>query len=359
MNRNQLFSRFFFSLVLGPFGSPLPVMASDSLQSVFSIAAGEPVENHVPHLGSGRLLPVLNSALEFLFAGVRDYQIGDDWGKKEIDVTSLPIKDAVYRRSVNATAFFNSATAFYLGKFAGEHLMATNHHVLERESDCTGKLVQFTVRNQRYRCKAMIGSWPEIDLALFILENPGAADADLPAYAGNFNFKSAPAENTPLLTAGFGIAGNPGRKMMVNENQDCRIVSPQGEYRLMADPDRYNPAEYKAWSIATGCSVSHGDSGSSVVNRETGDVVGIVWTGAIPKEERIQHSSYIKLIQSRRDEEIWSLLTYVVPAEKIGAKLRRELQSGNIPRAFAPAVSQMLGVQFEDGILNFKEWAQD
>ncbi|MEN9825671.1 MAG: hypothetical protein RI953_1416 [Pseudomonadota bacterium] len=359
MNRKLLSSRLFFGPLLVTLGLPVSVIAAHELQLATNFGSNNQTDHYVRRLGSGQLLSIENDALEFLFAGVRDYQIGDEWGKREVDITSLPSQDEVYRRSVNATAFFNSATAFYLGKFAGEHVMATNHHVLDRDSDCSGRQIHFTVRKQKYRCKALIGSWPEIDLALFVLENPGTADDDLLPYAGNFDFNAPLAEDTRLLTAGFGIAGNPGRKMVVNENPDCRIVSSQGEYRLMADPDKYNPADYKAWSFATGCSVSHGDSGSSVVNRQTGGVVGIVWTGAIPKEERIQHSSYIKEIQSRRDEEIWSLLTYVVPAEKIATKLRQELSSGSIPRRFVPAISQMLGAQLEKEISPFKQSSTD
>ncbi|MFZ9519848.1 MAG: S1 family peptidase [Silvanigrellaceae bacterium] len=293
-------------------------------------------------LGSGRLVHLFDDSLEFLFSGVRDYQIGDEWGKQQVDVSALPGRDQVYRRSVNATAFFNTATSFYLGKFAGEHVMATNHHVLDSAQLCPGRLVQFSTRKQRYRCKAMIGTWPEIDLALFVLDNADLADVDLLPFAGNFSIGKPLEENTLLLTAGFGIAGNTSRMMTVNENSDCRVVSRRDEFRLMADPDRFNPAEYKAWSFATGCSVSHGDSGSPVVNRQTGEVVGIVWTGAIPKEERIQKSSYLREIQSKRDEEIWSLLTYVVPSQKIGEKLRRELIAGSIPQQFSQVVREIL-----------------
>lgn len=130
--------------------------------------------------------------------------------------------------------------------------------------------------------------------------------------------------------------------MMVNENNDCRVVSGLNEFRFMADPDRYNPADYRAWSFATGCSVSHGDSGSAIVNRKSGAIVGLIWTGAIPKEAKIQSSQFIRDLQNRDDEEIWSLLTYAVPALKIKDRLNDALNSGELAVRHYPIVQELL-----------------
>ncbi|MEN9809384.1 MAG: hypothetical protein RLZZ488_951 [Pseudomonadota bacterium] len=297
----------------------------------------------VRQLGSGSPLRLSKLVERFLFAGVLDYQIGDEWGKKVVDPARRPETDPVYYGAVHATAFFNSATAFYLGRFAGQHVMATNHHVMSSDWECDGRSVNFTARKKRHRCKAFIGSWPEVDLALFTLEGNALVDRDLQDVGRNFDFLDNVSVDLPLLTAGFGIAGNASRQMVVNENDDCRVISGDGEFRLLADPDRYNPADYKAWSFATGCSVSHGDSGSAVFSRLSGKLVGIVWTGAIPKERRVQRSSYLREMQSRRDEEVWSLLTYVVPAEKIAERLRAAILSGELTAEQHAVVLALLG----------------
>ncbi|NBO37823.1 serine protease [bacterium] len=299
-------------------------------------------ESSVPKLGSGVPLSAKNLLETEFFSGVRDYQIGDEWGKRPVDVTHLPQQSPAYVRSVGATAFFNSATSFYLGRFGNAHVMATNHHVLESESGCTGHMVNFVLRKKKYYCTSMIGSWPEIDLALFTIDVPAAESDSLKILAGNFDFYSSLSEDTPLITAGFGIAGNGNRQMMVNENADCRVMSGTDEFHLMADPDKYNPADYSAWSFATGCSVSHGDSGSAMVNRKTGAVVGLLWTGAIPKEERIQHSNYLRSLQSSKGEEIWTLLTYAVPAQKIAVKLKALLASGELKPEHQLIVKELL-----------------
>lgn len=299
----------------------------------------------VRELGSGSPLRLSSLIERLLLAGVLDYQIGDEWGKKGVDSARRPETDPVYFRAVHATAFFNSATAFYLGRFAGQHVMATNYHVMSSDWECDGRSANFTFRKKRHRCRELIGSWPEVDLALFTLETNPEVDRDLQGVGGNFDFANSISVDLPLLTAGFGVAGNAARQMVVNENADCRVMSGDDEFRLLADPDRYNPATYKAWSFASGCSVSHGDSGSAVFSRLNGKVVGIVWTGAIPKEERVQRSSYLRELQLRRDEEIWSLLTYVVPAKKIAERLRRALSDGELSEEQQSVVRELLGVR--------------
>lgn len=333
----KLNSVFAFSLIMGSLASE---MGSAFQSHTLSRDAGQLL--FVPKLGSGVPIPLQSFEDVLEFSGIRDYQIGDEWGKKEVEPSKLSQRDSVYVRAVQATAFFNSATSFYLGKFGGEHVMATNHHVLSSDAGCRGRTVHFSLRDSKYSCKAMIGSWSDVDLALFTLEADPKADQDLSPYAKNFDFNSVIFENTSLLTAGFGIAGNRNRKMMVNENSDCRVISGRDEFRYMADPDQLNPAEYKTWSFATGCSVSHGDSGSAIVNRTSGAVLGLLWTGAIPKEARIQDSNYLKEIQVRRDGEIWQLLTYAVPAKKIAEQLNSALNSGELAQQHISVVREIL-----------------
>jgi hypothetical protein len=321
------------------------VMISHSDRSLTARADDRPddsLSDSIPKLGSGFPLSVPALLENFSLSGVRDYQIGDEWGKKQVDSARLPQNDPVFIRSVQSAAMFNSATSFYLGNFDGFHLMATNHHVLDHAHDCEGRLVNFTLRKKKYRCREMIGTWSDVDFALFTLDPADISNSDLAPYASQFDFINPPEEDTPLLTAGYGIAGNSGRQLMVNENSDCRVISGRDEFRFMADPDLFNPASYKAWSFATGCGVSHGDSGSAIVGRKTGKVVGLVWTGAIPKESKIQNSRYIRELQERDDDEIWSLLTYAVPATKIKEKLEKVLQTNEIAARHRAAVREFL-----------------
>lgn len=299
-------------------------------------------DNSVIKLGRAGVIRIDTLQVFEFLTGTSDYQIGDVWGKRPVLEADLQSHDPVFVRSVLATAHFNTATAFYLGAFGQTHVMATNHHVLSNDFDCLGSLVQFPFLKLKFNCEALIGSWPDIDLALFTINVTQHNEMKMRGIGRNFDYKSVLYENTPLLTAGFGLAGNSARRLVVNDNADCRVVSKSDDFRLLADPDEINPADYQAWSFATGCSVSHGDSGSAMVNRKNGAVVGLVWTGAIPKEPRIQNSEYLKMLQKIDSEEIWTLLTYAVPAQKIFVKLEAELAEGRIKEPHVAVLREML-----------------
>lgn len=262
-------------------------------------------------------------------SGTEDYRLGDEWGKRPVTADSLKEARPAFKRAALATAKTGGATGFYLGKFAGSHVMATNHHVFP--SSCVGRAIRFPLLGLSVTCEKFLGSWPEIDLALFTIKVAGASDAEkLEAVGANFQFREELEAGRKLLTIGFGVAGNFGGQLMANEDSDCYVFSKQGDYRLMADPDRWNPGTYRAWSFAMGCDASHGDSGSAIVDRESGKVVGIIWTGRIPKSRDVQSSQKLKEIFTTGNEMIWEELSYAVPATKIKAVLDRVLE-GSLP----------------------------
>lgn len=250
----------------------------------------------------------------FLSFGTDEYRIGDTWGKRPVQ--DISNETPVFQRAAKATARVGGATGFYLGKFNGSHVMATNHHVYP--SDCNGSRVQFPLLNVSATCDHFLGSWPEIDLALFTVKFASAAD-EAKAYAvrQNFQFHEDVFSGQKLLTIGFGIAGNSMHSLMANQDEDCYVFSNKGEYRLMGDPDEFNPGDYKAWSFSNGCDVSHGDSGSAMLDRDSGKVVGIIWTGKIPKNRDVQNSDYLNNLFTSHGERIWSELSFAVPAKKM------------------------------------------
>jgi hypothetical protein len=243
-----------------------------------------------------------------------DYQLGDEWGK--IPVTSLAGENAVFSRAARATAFVGGATGFYLGKFNGKHMMATNHHVFHGRP-CGWMSAKFNWLGKTFECEKVYGDWTQIDLVLFSITVPTDDEPLLAGVGGNFAFDAPVYPGQELLTIGFGVADNPSRAMVANRDSDCKTFSGAGEFRLMADPDDYNPGPDKVWSFASACDVSHGDSGSAFVDRRTGAVVGIVWTGRIPKSPSVKSSRALDDILRRNAPQIWTELTYTVPAAKI------------------------------------------
>jgi hypothetical protein len=58
-----------------------------------------------------------------------------------------------------------------------------------------------------------------------------------------------------------------------------------------------------------------------MVDRSTGKPVGIIWTGRIPKNAKVQSSAYLKEMLETNSPEIWEELSFSVPASKIGGYL--------------------------------------
>lgn len=269
------------------------------------------------------------------FAAINDtYRIGDEWGKKPVTAEILAKATPAFRRAALATASTGSATAFYLGEFNGQLVVASNHHVFPQAGSCLGRTINFAALGVKGRCSTFYGSWPEIDLSLFAIKVAGPAEAGkLNSVGRNFDFANPLAMEMPLVTIGFGVGNNPNHLMMANQDADCKVFSREGESRFMADPDTINPGEYKAWSFANGCDVSHGDSGSAMVDRNTGRVVGIIWTGKIPKSPQAQSSAHLQELLRNPTEEIWTELSYSVPAFKIAPVLARLSASPQTPSA--------------------------
>ncbi|RZA04456.1 MAG: serine protease [Proteobacteria bacterium] len=295
------------------------------------------------HANLPELRPEKNGIGTFApLAGTDDYRLGDEWGKRPVNADELTTARAAFRRGALATAKTGGATGFYLGKFAGVHVMATNHHVYEGPSQCLNRRVNFPLLGVSVTCKDFLGSWPEVDLALFVVEVAPADEAKLGAVAANFQFNDDIKAGQKLLTIGFGVAGNWMSNVMANEDSDCYVFSKDGEYRQMADPDRWNPGTYRAWSFALGCDVSHGDSGSAILDRESGKVIGIIWTGRIPKSESVQRSDFLSELAKNGGPEIWEELSYAVPAKKIGEHLRGLLGSSSLPQNHRAIIEALL-----------------
>jgi hypothetical protein len=295
-------------------------------------------EEPVPALGGRGVLASIAPA-----ASIADYRMGDEFGKKPVNASLLATATDAYKRAARATAKVGGATGFYLGKFGDVHVMATNHHV-QPSMSCSGRTATFPLLdNLRFSCRRVFGSWPSVDLALFEITVPRPEDeAKLASVAANFTFDDEIVKGAPLITIGFGIAGNAQRVMMGNEDSDCRVLSKTGEYQLMADPDELNPGSYKAWSFSHTCDISHGDSGSAMVDRRTGRPVGIVWTGRIPKNASVQSSAYLDEVLSTDHADVWTEMNYAVPASKIREHIEGVIATASTPEATREVLAEII-----------------
>lgn len=112
-------------------------------------------------------------------------------------------------------------------------------------------------------------------------------------------------------------------------SKDCLLLS--SAEKQIADPDTLNPiAGARFWSFSVSCDVIHGDSGGIVVNRAN-EFVGMLWTGAFPKNMSWTSQNIVQLSRSTMDEsekpEIWTEFNYVIPAIRIEEHLNMIVDS--------------------------------
>lgn len=287
----------------------------------------------------------------------KTYRLGDEWGKIPVTQEQLEDESSAFSRAARRTASFGGGTSFYLGKFNNEHVMATNHHVMETAPECKSKSAKFTKLGITAACDKFLGTWTSVDLTLFTLK--GLSDADAKALgevAENFDYAAELTNGQTLITIGFGIADNPLREMVGNQDSDCVVhsadkavdgdefVTQKNSFRFMNDPDELNPGPYKAWSFANGCDVSHGDSGSAMVDRSSGRVVGIIWTARIPKNPKVQKSDFLRQLLKNPTIDIWKELSYAVPAPKIKEQLENAVKTEALDDHAKATIKAVIGL---------------
>lgn len=286
----------------------------------------------VPELGTGDFIAVPQDLLD------DTYRIGDEWGKKRVEEEDLNTPQL--RDIAMATGMLNGATSFYIGDYAGYHVVASNNHVCP--NTCLGKTVRFPLLGFSAKVVKFFGTWTDIDMSLMAIELTADQEAKLAPYARPFDFANTIHSGEELITVGFGRGDNPLGQLVANMDSDCKVFSEEGDFRFMVDPDALNPGKYKVWSFAHGCDVSHGDSGSAIVDRSTGNVIGLLWTGRIPKSSKVQSSAYLDQMLATKSPEIWEELSYAVPAPKIQEFLAKLISGDTLDAESKEAIKEII-----------------
>ena len=295
-------------------------------------------------------------------------QIGPSWDKVEAAKTlaSLPL---ALQNAALSIANFKHGTAFFLGKFNGRYVMATNAHVVANKMDdllprkiqklsedpssiCSSgragsptESVRFGLQKKSFECEGLIGVWPSIELSLFSIKVNAADSAFFDNIGVMFDFGKPSVQYERLITFGYGEFMNPGEPdiaLMETAGPFCKTFSPSGEFRFMKDPDEHNPGPYKVWSFAVGCNVAWGDSGSPVFDKVNGKVVGVLWTARYPKIADVKNAVALEAMISAQSEDVWSQLSYASPAPKIRDVLLDELAEGHITEDNALVIHAIL-----------------
>lgn len=210
----------------------------------------------------------------------REYQVGSVWGKYPLTLgllnsrpDVLPIAKATAHLTYSFTRNDGSrgtkwGSIFYLGKFNGHHIAATNSHLISpgvmagRESCGNFELTFHHLTGEpKILCQELIGAWPELDFALLILQPTAGQEKLLQNVGLNFDFNADIEPGAMLFSVGYSPLG---KIPFLVEDQDCRVFSGKNLFKLLPNPDdhsiSFKPKE--AWSFANGCDSSlFGDCG--------------------------------------------------------------------------------------------------
>lgn len=273
----------------------------------------------------GLIFGVLGSFGCISLAQADYYQIGTNWDKRELRSEDLPQASTTLRKAAKALGRMGGSTSFYIGKFNGKHLMMNNNH--DHPQGCTDDLVTFPFLGGRQaRCLPMVGTWEQIDTTLFPIEVSPELEAALEGNALIWDRSGEVRAGQTLTTLGYGHHRNEQLKPVYDEGPDCMVLSPTNDFRLKADPDPRYSDSFAVWSFAHGCEASQGDSGSAILDRVTGKVLGILWGTSLDKQPLVQSTAFLFSLLQQPSEFVWrQQLNYAVAAPKLFEVMARSL----------------------------------
>lgn len=178
----------------------------------------------------------------------------------------------------------NRGSAFYIGNHHGRELFLTNHHVMS-EVECKNAKITMSFSNKKFTlsCKRVILSlFTEEDSDITVFET--SRHENLNKLKGlKIDFDWVPIAKTKLAFAGFGMknrlsssrTGYNNRKLKsfklkLSMDDDCILLSPTNKTVEATDI-------YAKNLLITGCDMASGDSGSALIDRSSGKVVGLVF----------------------------------------------------------------------------------
>jgi S1-C subfamily serine protease len=219
------------------------------------------------------------------------------------------------------------ASGVLLGKFQNQWIMASSYHMCSQNvgGPCRPIMLRGSLRllGIPFQGQEIIGYWPENDLMLFTVEFDASDEDKLVGVGQSFDFKSKLKSGSPLVAAGYTLINGFSGNLQINADSDCKILSQTGETRLIADPDSLRPDSEKKWAFAMGCDIARGDSGGPVIDKDTGKVVGLVWTAKNPTTAFARSSSNLEGLRQAHDARLWTEAAYATSSLKMSETLRR------------------------------------
>jgi hypothetical protein len=271
-------------------------------------------------------------------------QQGDHWDRTPVTSEIVEAGDATLRQVFLSTVSVNSATGTYLGVYAGAPVVMTARHVMPDQAGCTGRDVVFyapsrnlasPLRELHFSCDRLLGAWNDVEISLFTLAPNPANQVTLKNRGLKPGFDEKITQFESLITMGHGGEQNPAQALTVDQGPDCYVASATGDFRFRSNT---------TWSMALGCNESAGDSGSPIVDRNTGTLLGIVWGGHTDKPDQIANSSYLRSMTQANSPDIWLYLNYASPMPVLGDFFQYLLRNQQLDPQLQKTLNEMLGL---------------
>lgn len=254
--------------------------------------------------------------------------LADDSPWFRIPYNNTLTSDPVLNNTIRATAKLiardgssgQQGTAFYLGKFNGQHLMMTNFHVMPAGfRECReGAKVYFEMDKPRtFKCTSIIATFPDIETVFFAIHVSKDDEYLFENRGLKFDFQKSYKPGDRLVTAGYGYYKNNKSRLTYENSETCLVVSDPSFPLFMKADDPEVRKTFNAWSFAHSCATSHGDSGSALVSEDTGKVMGLNWAATVRPDEIIKSKTSIFDWIQNKNPLMWSNMSYGVPNKYI------------------------------------------
>lgn len=243
------------------------------------------------------------------------------WERKSINTSDKNI-DPVTKSIAETTAFIShsngTGTGIYIGQIGEFHLLLTSAHVIMNQKKFLCKdTLSITINSKRAICNRVITYQKNNDLVILeisFLDPPGPNTSLL-------RFKTSFSKEELLINVGYATENSALTGLTSNSDEYCRVFSNQIK--------QLSVKKNSVWSMAIGCDSSPGNSGSAIVNRDSGEILGIIWGVGQSKERELKNKFFIDHLNISTDDSIWKFLTYATPSLKIQQQLIKDIEDNN------------------------------
>lgn len=239
-------------------------------------------------MSSLKVILILTLSLQASLTFAKRYIGGDEWNRPRVTKKLFlkqdqKVQDLILRTvKVVNTKKRKIGTAFFYKENADHYIFLTNYHVIAGVREC--KESKLLLLNQEFKkkqasCDGIIQEGPiksGSDYTYFKVEKSQSLSYLSNLTAIDTNFPN-PTPGDKLVSVGFGGGKADLRRYDARISMDSDCVYLNGNLDITFNNDQVEDV------LFTACDAQSGDSGSAVMNRDTGEIIGLFFAVADQK----------------------------------------------------------------------------